>query len=397
VLAVASRILDRTHTSAVLGDEAELTFSGYLTFLDPPKTDAAAAVRALAEAGVEVKILTGDNERITQHICNEIGVAVKGVMTGQELAHMSNETLRVRLASVNLFCRVTPQQKERILLALKQGGSAVGFLGDGINDASALHAADVGISVDGAADVAKEAADIVLLEHDLGIVQEGVLEGRRTVENAIKYILMGSSSNFGNMFSMAGAALFLPFLPMLPTQVLLNNLLYDVSEVGVPFDNVDVDALRRPMRWDTAFIERFMLVLGPVSSLFDFLTFFALITLFGAGAAMFQTGWFIESLATQSLVIFIIRTRRRPWQSRPHALLAVLSIGVVAVGVLIPVTPLGALLGFVPPPLGFYLFLVAAVAGYLALVEVVKRAFYRAYRRRGPAIRGRLLHVPKGS
>jgi Mg2+-importing ATPase len=394
VLAVASRILDRTHTSAVLGDEAELTFSGYLAFLDPPKSDAAAAVHALAQAGVEVKILTGDNERITQHICNEIGVAVKGVITGQELAHMSNETLRVRLASVNLFCRVTPQQKERILLALKQGGSAVGFLGDGINDASALHAADVGISVDGAADVAKEAADIVLLEHDLGIVQEGVLEGRRTVENAIKYILMGSSSNFGNMFSMAGAALFLPFLPMLPTQVLLNNLLYDVSEVGVPFDNVDVDALRRPMRWDTAFIERFMLVLGPVSSLFDFLTFFALITLFGAGAAMFQTGWFVESLATQSLVIFIIRTRRRPWQSRPHALLAALSIGVVAVGVLIPLTPLGALLGFVPPPLGYYLFLVAAVAGYLALVEVVKRAFYRAYRRRGPAIRGRLLHVP---
>jgi Mg2+-importing ATPase len=384
VLAVASRALERTHASAALGDETELTFAGYLAFLDPPKADAAAAVHALAAAGVEVKILTGDNERITQHICNEIRVPVKGVVTGRELAHMSEEALRARLASANLFCRVTPQQKERILLALKRTGRTVGFLGDGINDASALHAADVGISVDSAADVAKEAADIVLLERDLGAVERGVLEGRRTVENVTKYILMGSSSNFGNMFSMAGAALFLPFLPMLPTQVLLNNLLYDVSEVGVPFDNVDLESLRRPMHWDITFIERFMLVLGPVSSLFDFLTFYALIALFGAGEAMFQTGWFIESLATQALVIFVIRTRRRPWQSRPHRLLAALSVGVVAVGLLIPLTPLGTLFGFLVPPPGFYLFLVAAVVAYLAVVEVVKHAFYRFYRRTAP-------------
>ena len=252
-----------------------------------------------------------------------------------------------------------------------------GFLGDGINDASALHAADVGISVDSAADVAKEAADLVLLEHDLGVVHDGVIEGRRTVENVTKYILMGSSSNFGNMFSMAGAALFLPFLPMLPTQVLLNNLLYDVSEIGVPFDNVDAEALRRPVRWNIGFIERFMLVLGPISSLFDFLTFFALLSLFGAGQAMFQTGWFIESLATQSLVIFVIRTRGRPWRSLPHPLLTGLTLGAVLVGMLIPLTPLGPLFGFVEPPAAFYLFLVAAVGAYLLLVGLVKQRLYR--------------------
>ena len=291
---------------------------------------------------------------------------------------MTPEALRARVAPVNLFCRVSPQQKERILLALKHTGRVVGFLGDGINDASALHAADVGISVDSAADVAKEAADLVLLEHDLAVVHDGVIEGRRTVENVTKYILMGASSNFGNMFSMAGAALFLPYLPMLPTQVLLNNLLYDVSEVGVPFDHVDAEALRRPVRWNIKFIERVMLVLGPVSSLFDFLTFFALLWLFGASEPMFQTGWFIESLATQSLVIFVIRTRKAPWRSLPHPLLTVLTIGVVLVGLLIPLTPLGPVFGLVVLPPGYFLFLGGAVTAYLLLVEGVKRFLYRS-------------------
>ena len=377
VLGVASRNVDRSHDDAVVGDEAALTFAGFVVFVDPPKPDAAAAIRSLARAGVAVKILTGDNERITRHICSEIGVPVQGVLTGSELVHMGQDALRARLSSVNLFCRVTPQQKERILLALKATGSVVGFLGDGINDASALHAADVGISVDSAADVAKAAADLVLLEHDLGVVLDGVTEGRRTVENVTKYILMGSSSNLGNMFSMAGAALFLPFLPMLPTQVLLNNLLYDLSEVGVPFDNVDAEALQQPVHWDMRFIQRFMLVLGPVSSLFDFLTFFALIYLFGAGEAVFQTGWFLESLATQSLVIFVIRTRGSPWHSRPHPLLASLSIGVVAVGLVIALSPLGGLFGFVMPPAGFYLFLIVTVAAYLLLVEAVKQLYCR--------------------
>jgi Mg2+-importing ATPase len=376
VLAVASRALPPHHTDAIVDDETDLTFSGFLAFVDPPKSDAARSIEALEATGIEVKILTGDNEQITEHICASIGVSIKGLLTGRELEALSEDALRAKLPSVNIFCRVTPQQKERILLALKRSGHTVGFLGDGINDASALHAADVGISVDTGADVAKEAADMVLLEHDLDILHEGVLEGRRTVENVTKYILMGSSSNLGNMFSMAGAALFLPFLPMLPTQVLLNNLLYDLSEVGVPFDNVDQEALQRPAKWDLKFIERFMLVLGPVSSLFDFLTFYALITLFGASEAIFQTGWFIESLATQSLVIFVIRTRRRPWQSRPHPVLMTLSIGVVLVGILIPLTPIGSWFGFVVPPPLFFVFLALAVVAYLTLTELVKRQFY---------------------
>ena len=375
VLGVASRAVQGD--TITKSDEDKLTFAGFALFVDPPKRDAADAVRALSQAGVEVKILSGDNERITRHICTEIGIPIHGVLTGEEVARLSEEALQTKAATVNLFCRVTPQQKQRILLALKRAGRVVGFLGDGINDASALHGADVGISVDNAADVAKEAADLVLLERDLGVLHDGVIEGRRTVENVTKYILMGSSSNFGNMFSMAGAALFLPFLPMLPPQVLLNNLLYDVSEVGVPFDNVDEDAVERPVRWDIKFIQRFMLVLGPVSSLFDFLTFFALLSLFGAGQAMFQTGWFIESLATQCLVIFIIRTRGVPWQSKPHPVLTGLTLGAVAVGLLILLTPLGRVLGFVEPPPGFYVFLVCAVAAYLVLVEIVKRWLYR--------------------
>ncbi len=376
VLGVASRSLGRDHDSAAVSDETRLTFAGFATFIDPPKADAADAIRALADIGVDVKILTGDNERVARHICKAIGVAIDGVLTGQELVTMSEESLRARLPSVNLFCRITPQQKERVLLALKRSGKVTGFLGDGINDASALHAADVGISVDSAADVAKEAADLVLLEHDLDVVHEGIIEGRRTVENVTKYILMGSSSNFGNMFSMAGAALFLPFLPMLPTQVLLNNLLYDISEVGVPFDNVDAEAVRRPVRWDIKFIERFMLLLGPVSSLFDFLTFFVLLRLFGASERMFQTGWFVESLATQCLVIFVIRTRKAPWQSLPNPVLTILTLAAVLIGLVFPLTPLGALFGFVEPPPAFYIFLVSAIVAYLLLVEGVKRLLY---------------------
>jgi Mg2+-importing ATPase len=377
VLAIASKAMGAEHTSAALGDESELNFAGYAVFLDPPKASAMVAIHALTGGGVAVKILTGDNERVTRHVCAELGLTVTGLITGDDLRAMNEEGLRARLAKVNVFCRVTPQQKERVLLAYKRSGRVVGFLGDGINDASAIHAADVGISVDSAADVAKEAAGLILLEHDLSVVHEAVMEGRRTVQNVTKYILMGSSSNFGNMFSMAGASLFLPFLPMLPTQVLLNNLLYDASEAGVPLDHVEAEALAKPVQWDLRLIKRFMLVLGPVSSLFDFLTFYALLHLFGAGEALFQTGWFVESLATQVLVIFVIRTRHSPWLSRPHPVLTGLTLGTAAVGALLPLTPLGAFFGFVAPPLAFYLFLAAAVVTYLVLVEIVKRLFFR--------------------
>ncbi|WP_026868210.1 magnesium-translocating P-type ATPase [Hyphomicrobium zavarzinii] len=375
VLAVAVRNLGPSERDARAA-ERDLTFAGFLAFVDPPKPDAANAIRELKKAGVTVKILTGDNERITQHICRELDIEVTGLLTGTEIDGLSDEALRARLPSTTIFCRVLPQQKARILAALKHAGHVAGFLGDGINDASALNVADVGISVDTAADVAKEAADMVLLDRNLDVVLEGVREGRRTVENVTKYILMGSSSNLGNMVSMAGAALFLPFLPMLPTQVLLNNLLYDLSEVGVPFDRVDPETVLRPIRWDLGLIKRVMLILGPLSSLFDFFTFWALLTLFGGNEQIFQSGWFVESLATQTLVVLVIRTHRRPWKSRPHILLASLSIGVALAGVLIPFTPLGTLFGLVPLPPLFYALLVATVAVYLASVEFVKRAIY---------------------
>ncbi len=262
----------------------------------------------------------------------------------------------MQVENVNLFCRVTPTQKNRIILALKKRGHTVGYLGDGINDAPSLHSADIGISVDSAVDVAKEAAEMILLEHDLGVLQNGVIEGRRTFGNIMKYIMMGTSSNFGNMFSMAGGSLFLPFLPMLPTQILLNNMLYDISEVPIPLDNVDEEYLVRPRQWDINFVRKFMLIIGPISSIFDFLTFFVMIKVFQAGEALFHTGWFIESLATQVLVIFVIRTRKNPLKSRPNRWLTTCSLLVVALAVLLPFTPLGGVLGFVAPPLLFFLY-----------------------------------------
>ena len=378
-LGVASRAVDASHLTAAITDESDLVFSGFAVFLDPPKASAGVTIQAMAAAGISVKVLTGDNEFVTRHVFTEIGIPVTGVLTGDALATLSDEALVGQLSRVNLFCRVNPQQKLRILLALKRLGHVVGFLGDGINDAPALHAADVGISVDGAADVARAAADLILLEHDLAVVREAVVDGRSAVQNVSKYVLMGSSSNFGNMFSMAGAALFLPFLPMLPIQILLNNLLYDVSEIEIPFDRVDQEATARPVKWDVKLIERFMLVFGPVSSVFDFLTFYALLYLFGAGEAVFQTGWFIESITTQVLVVFAIRTRRRFFRSRPRWFLAVMALGSVAVAVVLPVVPVGRWFGFVAPPPQFFVYLIIVTAAYLALVEVTKRFFYRHF------------------
>ena len=309
-LGVATRLADATHETAAITDETELVFAGFAVFLDPPKASAGATIRALAEAGVSVRVLTGDNESVTRHVFKEIGVPVTGVLSGAELEHLTDEALLGQLPRVNLFCRVNPQQKHRVLLALKRLGHVVGFMGDGINDAPALHAADVGISVDGAADVARAAADLILLEHDLSVVLDAVATGRGAVQNVSKYVLMGASSNFGNMFSMAGAALMLPFLPMLPIQILLNNLIYNVSEIAIPFDRVDPERVAGPVQWDIKLIERFMLIFGPVSSIFDFITFYALLNLFHASEALFQTGWFIESMTTQVLVVFCIRTRR---------------------------------------------------------------------------------------
>jgi Mg2+-importing ATPase len=377
-LGIASRVVEEGLATAAITDESDLIFSGFASFLDPPKVSAGATIQAMAAAGIAVKVLTGDNELVTRHVFAEIGVPVTGVLAGDALTHLSDEALLGQVSRVNLFCRVNPQQKHRILLALKRLGHVVGFLGDGINDAPALHAADVGISVDGAADVARAAADLILLEHDLAVVREAVVQGRATVQNVSKYVLMGSSSNFGNMFSMAGAALFLPFLPMLPIQILLNNLLYDISEIAIPFDRVDAEATSRPVRWNIRMIERFMLIFGPVSSIFDFLTFYALLYLFGAGEALFQTGWFVESITTQVLVVFAIRTRRPFFRSRPCGFLIAMALGIVAVAIALPLLPIGTWLGFVALPPLFFVYLVLATAAYLALVEVTKGLFYRA-------------------
>jgi Mg2+-importing ATPase len=376
-LGVASRPVEPQHQTATVGDEADLIFSGFAVFLDPPKASAGATIRTMAAAGVSVKVLTGDNELVSRHVFAEIGIPVTGVLTGDAIADLSDEALIGRLSHVNLFCRINPQQKHRILLALKRRGSVVGFLGDGINDAPALHAADVGISVDGAADVARAAADLILLEHDLAVVCDAVIAGRSAVHNVSKYVLMGSSSNFGNMFSMAGAALFLPFLPMLPIQILLNNLLYDASEVAIPFDNVDAEITASPVKWDIRLIQRFMLVFGPVSSIFDFLTFYALLYLFGASQALFQTGWFIESITTQIIVVFAIRTRRLFFRSKPRGFLVAMAFAAIAVAIALPLLPIGRWFGFVPPPLLFFAFLIGATAAYLTVTEIAKVAFYR--------------------
>lgn len=387
-LGIAWRKSTPDHLHAMVGDETELIFAGFAAFLDPPKESAAGALEALAASGVDLKIVTGDSELVTQHVCAMLRIAITGTLTGAELGRMDDHALLARVEATNLFCRMNPSQKNRIVLALKARGYVVGFLGDGINDSPPLHSADVGISVDSAVDVAKEAADMILLEHDLHVLCDGAMEGRRTYANIMKYLMMGTSSNFGNMFSMAGAALFLPFLPMLPTQILLNNILYDLSELPIPLDEVDREEVARPRVWDMTFIRDFMLTIGPVSSVFDFLTFYVMLVVFKANESLFQTGWFIESLATQTLVIFIIRTRGNPLKSRPHPFLIGLSLVVVGIAVLLPLTALGRYFHVVAPPARFCLILAAMVLGYLIVVEIVKRRFFRSRANSGIGIIG---------
>jgi Mg2+-importing ATPase len=377
VLGIATRPVGPDHPHAVVGDESELVFAGFAAFLDPPRQSARAALAALAADHVDVKVITGDNELVTEHICAQLGLPVGRVLTGAQMASMSEPALFASVEQVTLFCRISPAQKSAIIRALQRRGHVVGYLGDGINDAPSLHSADIGISVDSAVDVAKAAADMILMEQDLGVLHAGVLEGRRTFGNIMKYIMMGTSSNFGNMFSMAGASLFLPFLPMLPAQILLNNLLYDVSELPIPRDRVDDDYLSHPRSWDMRFIRNFMLVIGPVSSLFDFLTFYIMLALFHAGEMLFHTGWFIESVASQVLVIFIVRTRRNPLLSRPDPWLVAGSLAVVALAALLPFTPVAAQLGFVAPPARFYLILAAILLLYLVAAETMKQWFFR--------------------
>jgi Mg2+-importing ATPase len=354
-------------------DERGLVLAGFLSFSDHPLPAADEALGALTRDGVAVKILTGDNELVTRHVCSEVGLNVERIILGEEVDRMTDGALGQVAERTTVFARVSPMQKNRIILALKRRGHVVGYMGDGINDAPSLHTADVGISVSTGTDVAKNAAEIILLEKSLSVLHHGIIEGRKAFGNVMKYLLMGTSSNFGNMFSMAGASIFLPFLPMLPVQILLNNFLYDFAQITIPTDNVDPSFIHKPHRWDIRLIRDFMLYIGPISSLYDFLTFYALLKVFHASDRLFHTGWFVESLATQTLVIFVIRTAGNPLRSRPSAALSATTLMIVLVGMALPFTPLAAWLGFAPLPAAFFIFLVAATATYMSLVEMFKR------------------------
>jgi Mg2+-importing ATPase len=385
VLGVAYKKVREKKTVYSVNDESDMVFLGFVAFIDPPKETAKEALQLLNQASIGMKILTGDNEVVTRKTCESLGFEIKGVVLGTEIAQLHVDALSRMVERANIFARVTPAQKDRIINALKKNGHVVGFLGDGINDAPSLRTADVGISVDNAVDVAKESADIILLRQSLEVLHDGVLEGRKTFGNTMKYINMGTSSNFGNMFSVAGASLFLPFLPMTPIQILLNNLLYDLSESTIPTDNVDVEYIEKPKRLDISYVRRFMIFLGPISSIFDFLTFFIMLLLFNASVPLFQTAWFVESLCTQTLVVFVIRTRKTPfWRSRPSRALLLSSLTIVGVAVTLPfilpfIPELDQAFKFEQPPLSFYAILAILIVAYLTLVEIVKRWFYKRY------------------
>ena len=387
VVAVATRDgsgLDRIEPD----DERDLQLAGFLTFADPPKADAAASLERLGDLGIGVRVVTGDNELVARTVCLHLGVPVQDVLTGKQIEAMTDADLAAAIDGTTIFARVTPDQKSRVIRLARSNGTDVGYLGDGVNDAVALHDADVGISVESATDVAKDAADILLLEKDLGMLADGVVEGRRVFANTIKYILMATSSNFGNMFSAAVASAFLSFLPMLPSQILLNNLLYDTSQTTIPTDRVDPEQLQRPAHWDTRFIKRFMMFFGPISSVFDFATFAVMLGIFHAGESLFQTGWFVESLATQTFVIFVIRTRRVPFfRSRPSRTQLVMTLSCAGVAVAIPYVPwLAHAFGFTPPPASFLAIVVVFVAVYLTLTELGKWWFFRTHRPSLPAL-----------
>jgi Mg2+-importing ATPase len=377
VIAVASREAVLTSTVSP-SDESGLTLAGFLTFADRPKRDAGTSIAQLEKLGIEVKIITGDNGLVAAKVCADIGLACQNVLSGVDVEALDDDQLVAAISTTTVFARISPDQKSRIVKVARLTGKDVAYLGDGVNDAVALHHADVGISVDSGTDVAKDAADVVLLDKDLGVLADGVMEGRRIFANTMKYVLMATSSNFGNMFSAAGASIFLSFLPMLPTQILLNNLLYNAGQLVIPSDRVDPEALARPAQWDMRFIRRFMSVFGPVSSVFDFLTFWVMLSLLHASHVEFRSGWFVESIATQTLVIYVIRTRRIPFfKSRPSTLMLIVPTGAALIGAVLPYTGLAHLLGFSPLPGIFFLILFAMVATYLLLVEVAKTRFYR--------------------
>ena len=380
VLAVAYKEIENIKEQYSKDDEQDLILKGYIAFLDPPKPTAKKTIETLKNLGIDFKVLTGDNELVTKKICMDIGIDVKDLITGDRVEMLSEQQLQDVVKTASVFARLSPTQKERVIGALHSNKRVVGYLGDGINDALALKAADIGISVDNAVDIAKESADIILLKKSLLVLVDGVREGRKTFGNILKYIKMGSSSNFGNMFSVTGASLFLSFLPMLPIQIILNNFLYDISQIAIPSDDVDEEYLLKSRPWNVDYIKKFMIFIGPVSSLFDFITYGVLLFIFKASPALFHTGWFLESLITQTLVIHVIRTGKIPFiESKPSQFLMFTSIYIVTIGLVIPFTPLGEYFGFVQPPATYFIALLVIVLSYLFMVHFVKTWFIKKY------------------
>jgi P-type Mg2+ transporter len=376
VLAVAYKHLE-TRPAYSKDDESELILKGYVAFLDPPKETAPKAIEALRKIGVTVKVLTGDNDLVTRKVCKEVGLAVDELVLGSQVETMTDEELAASAEQVHVFARVSPAHKQRIIRALQQKQHVVGFMGDGINDAPALRVADVGISVDTGVDIAKELATVILLEKSLMVLQEGVIEGRKVFVNILKYIRMGASSNFGNMFSVLGASAFLPYVPMAPLQVLTNNLLYDFSQVPIPTDNVGLEETAKPRRWEIGQITKFILFIGPISSIFDYTTFFVMLYLFGcwdpSRAPVFQTGWFVESLMTQTLIIHVIRTKKIPFlQGRASWPLTITTVVVICIGMWLPYSPLAAALGFTHLPRLYWPIVFVTLLCYVVLTQIVK-------------------------
>jgi Mg2+-importing ATPase len=353
-----------------------MTFIGFLLFFDPPKADVQQVIADLAKRGVQIKIITGDNQKVARHVAEAVNLPLTGVLTGKQLDELHNEALWHAAERTTLFAEVDPNQKERIILALQKTGHVVGYMGDGINDAPALYAADVGISVDTAVDVAKDAADFVLLKQDLGILKEGIDEGRVTFANTLKYIMTTISANFGNMFSMAGASILLPFLPLLAPQILLNNFLSDIPGTTIASDNVDAEWVAKPRRWDTIFIRNYMILFGLVSSVFDFATFGILLYIFHASPEEFRTGWFIESLLTELVIALVVRTRRVFFRSRPGNLLLISTIVVIIIAIILPYLPINALFGFIPLPIPLLFAVLGLTLFYVLATEIAKKYFY---------------------
>ncbi|AFZ01751.1 magnesium-translocating P-type ATPase [Calothrix sp. PCC 6303] len=384
VIAVAYKVMPPEQAHYAVADESDLVLLGNIAFLDPPKESAAQAIKALKRNGVEVKILTGDNDIITRKICKDVSLPVQNVLLGSDIESLSDEELAKVAVTTTIFAKFSPTQKAKVIQVLRKKGSIVGYMGDGINDAAALREADVGISVDTAADIAKESADIILLEKNLLVLESGVIVGRQTFANIIKYIRMSTSSNFGNMFSVLGASAILPFLPMQPVQILINNLLYDFSQTGIPFDHVDPEDLVKPPKWKIGNIRRFMIFIGPISSIFDYATYALMWFVFGATSvdnqALFQTGWFVESLMTQTLIVHVIRTAKIPffqsWASLPMLLITATVMGV---GMYLPFSPIASSLGFVPLPAVYFLWLAAILTCYCVLTQFVKTWFIKKY------------------